>query len=329
MKILVTGGAGYIGCVLVPKLLERGYDVTIIDTMWFGTKGIDDIKSKKFTVIKGDIRDKNTLDIATQKQDAVIHLAAISNDPCTELNHNLTYQVNYWATKELVEIAKRNGVTRFINASTSSVYGVKKEENVTEDLKLEPLTVYSKTKAMAEEFILNANDDNFTGVVLRPATACGYAPRMRLDLVVNILTAHAVNNRKIIVFGGEQKRPNIHVENIADIYVMLVELEKEKIAGQIFNAGYENHTVLTLANMVKQEIGNDIPIEIKESDDPRSYHISSEKLTRITGYRPKKTIQDAIRDMKQAFEDGRIIDWKDNKYYNIKTMKELGIHNEN
>ena len=326
MKVLVTGGAGYVGSVLVPKLLEKEHKVTVLDKMMFGRMGLDGISNSNLEIIEGDIRDINLVKNATKDIDSVIHLAAISNDPCSELDHNLTKEVNYDATVNLVKAAKKNGVKRFINVSTSSVYGIKEEPNVTEDLKLEPLTIYSKAKAWGEKAVKECNDDNFTTVNIRPATACGYSPRMRLDLVVNILTSHAIMNRKIIVFGGEQKRPNIHVDDITDLYILMLELPKEKIAGEEFNAGFENHTVMKLAEMVKDVVGSDIEIEVKPTDDPRSYHISSEKLTRMTGYKPKKGIRNAIVDIKDAFEQGKISNWKHINYYNVKKMIALGVN---
>ncbi|HUW44059.1 MAG TPA: SDR family oxidoreductase, partial [Bacillota bacterium] len=237
--VLVTGGAGYAGSVLVPKLLERGYNVRVLDLMMFGSQGLDPVKNR-CEIMEGDIRDSRLVEKCLEGVDSVIHLAAISNDPCSELDHELTKQVNYDATENLVNLAKEKKITRFIFASSSSVYGIKKEPNVTEDLFLEPLTIYSKTKAMAEEFIKKNSDDNFAAVNIRPATICGYSPRMRLDLAVNILTEHAINKGRITVFGGEQKRPNIHIEDITDYYADLLTVSKEKITGKSFNAGSEN-----------------------------------------------------------------------------------------
>ena len=322
---MVTGGAGHVGCVLVPKLLRENYRVIVLDTMFFGDEGLKDLPRENLEIIKGDIRDKDLVDRLTRDVDGVIHLAAISNDPSSELDPKLTEEVNHLGTVDLVRISKENGVKRFINVSSSSVYGIKNEPKVTEDLKLEPLTIYSKTKAWAEEEVKKYNDENFTTVNIRPATVCGYSPRMRLDLVVNILTAHAIMNRKIIVFGGKQKRPNIHIQDITDLYVEMLKYSDEKISGEVFNAGYENHTVMELAEMVREVVGDDVEIEIQPTNDPRSYHISSEKLTRVTGFKPKRTIRDAIIDVKEAFEDGRISNWKDPKYYNVKRMKEIEV----
>jgi len=322
-KILVTGGAGYVGSILVPKLLNKNYKVTVLDKMWFGSQGIDYIKNDDLKIIKGDTRDKTLINKITKNIDTVIHLAAISNDPCSELDHNLTKEVNYEATVNLVQTAKKNGVQRFINISTASVYGIKDDPNVTEDLSLEPLTIYSKTKSDAEQKVKECNNHKITTVNLRPSTACGYSPRMRLDLVVNILTSHAIMNRKILVFGGSQKRPNIHIQDITDLYLMMVDYPKEKIAGEAFNLAFENHTVMGLAELVKRVIGEDVEIEVQPTDDPRSYHVSSEKITRVTGYKPKRTIKDAILEIKDAFNQGKITNWKDINYYNVKKMKAI------
>jgi len=256
-NILITGGAGHVGCVLVPKLLKEGYQVRVLDIMWFGDEGLDEVKNNKnLKIMKGDIRDKATLKKSLKDIDIVIHLAAISNDPCAELDPNLTIETNYKATFNLVKLAKKQGIKRFIYASTSSVYGIKKDPQVTEDLKLEPLTIYSKTKADAEKVIQKENSRDFVTVIIRPATVCGYSPRMRLDLVVNILSSHAIMNRKIKVFGGKQKRPNIHIEDMTDLYLLMTKLPKDKIAGKIFNAGFENYSVSKLAQIVKKVICN-------------------------------------------------------------------------
>jgi nucleoside-diphosphate-sugar epimerase len=325
-SILVTGGAGYVGCVLVPKLLKKGYIVTVLDNMLFGDKGLNNVgNNPNLKIIEGDIRDASIVEKSLNGVDSVIHLAAISNDPCGDLDPKITREVNYEAVSTLVRLAKKKEIDRFINVSTSSVYGIKNEPNVTEELSLEPLTIYSKTKAEAEKIVLAANNDNFSTVNIRPATVCGYSPRMRLDLIVNILTSHAINKRKIIVYGGKQKRPNVHIDDITDLYTNLVEIPKDKIAGDVFNAGYENHTVLELAEMVKKIIGEDVSIEIQPTTDPRSYHISSEKIKKKLGFEPKRTIKDGVRDLKKAFESGLISDIYDTNYYNVKRMKQLTI----
>ena len=221
-RVLVTGGAGYVGAVLVPQLLERGYRVRVLDLYLYGDDVLRSVESHpSLEQIKGDIRDRSLLERVMPGCDAVIHLACISNDPSFELNPELGKSINYDAFFDLVAVAKDSGVKRFIYASSSSVYGVKSDDNVTEDLPLEPLTDYSKYKALCEEVLLKAQSPDFTTVVLRPATVCGYSPRLRLDLTVNILTNHAVNSGRITVFGGDQKRPNIHIDDMADVYLRL------------------------------------------------------------------------------------------------------------
>ena len=322
-RVLVTGGAGYVGSVLVPKLINQGYDVRVLDIMYF-PGGLDSVKDK-IEIIQGDIRDKEILEKSLKGVDYVIHLAAISNDPCSDLNPELTKQVNYEATKNLVELSKEAGVKRFIYASSSSVYGVKQEENVTEDLSLEPLTIYSQTKVWSEQAVREANDENFTTVILRPATVCGYSPRLRLDLALNTLTENAINKGKITVHGGEQKRPNIHIEDVTDYYLALLKIPKEKISGKTFNAGYENHPVMDIAKIVKGVIGNHVAIEKTDTKDLRSYHISSEKIKKELSLIPLKTIQDAVIDLKNAFQEGKIPNPENSIYRNIERMKELKI----
>ena len=325
--ILVTGGAGYVGAVLVPKLLQKGYRVKVLDLYLYGEDVLSSVKDDpNLQEIKGDIRDQALLQSAMQDVDAVIHLACISNDPSYELDPQLGKSINYDAFIPLVKIAKAKGVQRFIYASSSSVYGIKDEPSVTEDLSLEPLTDYSKFKAECEKILLDEQSDKFVATVIRPSTVCGFSTRLRLDLTVNILTNHAINKGKITVFGGEQKRPNIHIEDMTDLYPFLLEQQPKKVAGEIFNAGYENYRVLDIANMVKQTLGGSIPIEITPTNDNRSYHVSSEKITNKLGFVAKHTIQDAVIDLKKAFDDGFIPDPFENiKYYNIKTMQQVAL----
>ncbi|MFA5088743.1 MAG: SDR family oxidoreductase [Candidatus Omnitrophota bacterium] len=327
-NIFVTGGAGYVGAVLIPKLLQEGYHVKCLDLYIYGEDVLSSVKGHpNLKQIKGDIRDSDLLEKEIPGTDAVIHLACISNDPSYELNPALGKSINYDAFISLVGISKKNQVKRFIYASSSSVYGVKDEPDVTEDLPLEPLTDYSKYKALCEEYLLKQQDKEFTVLILRPATVCGYSPRMRLDLTVNILTNHAVNKGVITVFGGGQKRPNIHIEDISDLYVHALKYPKEKISGKIFNAGYENYSLDEIADLVRKVIGRkDIKIEHHSTDDNRSYHISSEKIKKELGFAPKHTIEDAIRDLKKAFEAGKLPgSLEDIKYYNIKTMQALNL----
>ena len=326
-RILVTGGAGYVGAVLVPKLLDKGYQVRVLDLYIFGEHVLDTIKTHpNLEQIKGDIRDQKTLEKVIPGCDAVIHLACISNDPSFELNPVLGKSVNYNAFTPLVEISYNRGVRRFIYASSSSVYGVKKEENVTENMPLEPLTNYSKYKAICEGILQRYQSSDFITVILRPATVCGYSPRLRLDLTVNILTNHAVNNRKITVLGGQQMRPNIHIEDITDLYVKALEWPNEAINGKIFNVGYQNHRVMEIAEIVRDVVGKDVEIVTTPTDDNRSYHISSEKIKRELGFVPKHTIEDAVCDLVVAFRSGKIPNpMTDNRYYNIKMMQALSL----
>ncbi len=327
-KVFVTGGAGYVGAVLVPKLLKAGYEVKVLDLYLYGEDVFHEYKSHPHLIeIKGDLRDVALLEREIAGMDAVIHLACISNDPSYELNPALGKSINYDAFLPLVAIAKQHKVSRFIFASSSSVYGLKDDPHVTEDLPLAPLTDYSKYKAMCEKHLLAEQAKDFIVVILRPATVCGYSPRLRLDLTVNILTNHAINKGLITVFGGKQKRPNIHIEDVTDLYVQTLELPPEKIAGQIFNAGYENHTLDEIADMVRQVIKNPhLKIVHQTTDDNRSYHISSEKIGQALGFRPRHTIEHAVADLKQAFAEGKIPDaMTDSKYYNIKTMQKMEL----
>lgn len=321
--VLVTGGAGYVGSVLVPKLLAAGYRVKVLDLYLYGDDVLPGVRAhRNLEEIKGDIRDRKLLQASIPGCDAVIHLACISNDPSFELDPGLGKSINYDAFFSLVDISRDVGVRRFIYASSSSVYGIKDEQDVTEDLPLEPLTDYSKYKAMCEEVLLEKRAPGFTTLILRPATVCGYSPRLRLDLTVNILTNHAVNNRLIKVFGGRQTRPNIHIEDMASLYVQALEWPEEKTDGRVFNAGYENRRVAEIAEMVRGIVGSDVQIVTTPTDDNRSYHISSEKIRRELGFVPQHTIEDAVRGLVTAFETGKIPDpMTDIRYYNIKTMQ--------
>jgi len=325
--VLVTGGAGYVGAVLVPKLLAKGYKVKVLDLYLYGEDVFDAVKGNpNLEHIKGDIRDHGLLERVIPGCEAVIHLACISNDPSFELDLELGKSINYDAFIDLVKVSKARGVRRFVYASSSSVYGIKDVQNVTEDLALEPLTDYSKYKAMCEDVLMKERVPGFTTLIVRPATVCGYSPRLRLDLTVNILTSHAVTNRQIKVFGGDQMRPNIHVDDMADFYIKSLEWPDASIDGKIYNVGYHNHKVRDIANMVKGVIGEDVKIITTPTDDNRSYHVSSDKIKRELGFAPKRDIEDAVRDLAAAFEDGRIPDaMTDDRYYNIKRMQRLSL----
>ena len=326
-KVLVTGGAGYVGSALVPKLLGAGHKVPVLDLYLygdsvFGTAG----EHPKLRQVRGDLRQPAVVADALEGCDAVIHLACISNDPSFELDPVLGRSINLDAFRPLVRAAKAAGVERFVYASSSSVYGIKDEAEVTEELALEPLTDYSKYKAMCEEILEAEREPGFVTVTLRPATVCGYARRLRLDLTVNILTNHAVNKRRIRVFGGAQKRPNIHVEDISDLYLRCLGYPERLIDGKVFNAGYENHAILEIAEVVREVVGPDVEIAPEPSDDLRSYHVSSERIARELGYRPRLSIRDAVEGLAAAFAAGRVPEpMTDKAYYNIKTMQAAGL----
>jgi nucleoside-diphosphate-sugar epimerase len=326
-RVLVTGGAGYVGSRLVPKLLDAGHSVNVLDLYLYGEATLAAARDNpNLTEVKGDLRDPDAVERALRGCDAVIHLACISNDPSFELDPDLGRSINYDAFRPLVQAAKKAGVKRFIYASSSSVYGLKSEPNVTEDMPLEPLTDYSKYKALCEQVLEEERTDGFTTLILRPATVCGYSPRLRLDLTVNILTSHAVNNGRIRVFGGSQLRPNIHIEDMTDLYVSCLALPNGQIDGKVFNAGYENRSVLDIAEMVRDVVGSSVGIGVEPTDDLRSYHISSARIERELCFRPKHTIPVAIEALAGAFDDGRIPDaMTDPRYYNIRTMQEAGL----
>ena len=327
-KVFVTGGAGYVGSVLVPKLLDSGYHVKVLDLYIYGNDVLDAVKNHpNLEQVKGDLRDRDLLEKSIPGCDAVIHLACISNDPSFELDPELGKSINYDAFTPLVEISRDSGVRRFVYASSSSVYGIKEEENVTEELSLEPLTDYSKYKALCEEILLRYQSRDFTTVIVRPATVCGYSPRLRLDLTVNILTNHAVNLGRITVFGGEQKRPNIHIEDITNLYVDLLSRPDEQVAGKVWNAGYENHRIREIAEIVRNVVGKEnVEIVTTPTDDLRSYHISSEKIECDLGFVPKHTIEDAVQGLCDAFASGKISNPMDDiRYYNVKMMQAIGL----
>ena len=326
--VLVTGGAGYVGCRLVPWLLDAGYAVVVYDLMLFGSGGLP--QHPHLRVIRGDIRDTEGFSAALQGVRSVIHLACISNDPSFELEPALSRSINFDCFEPLVAACKSAGVRRFVYASTSSVYGVSDAPEVTEEHPLVPLTDYNKYKGLCEPILLRYQSPEFTTVILRPATVCGYSPRMRFDLTVNILTNHAVNRGVVTVFGGAQKRPNIHIEDLADLYVRLLEYPTERVAGETFNAGYQNHPVAELAEMVRRVVELEMPerapvrVETSPSNDLRSYHVSSKKIAQRLGYVPTRTIEDAIRDLCRAFREGRFPDsLTDDRYVNVRMVKRM------
>ncbi len=328
-NVLVTGGAGYVGSLLTPQLIELGYSVSVYDIMYFGHEFLPK-KHPSLEVIQGDIRDVARLDLALKGIDVVINLACISNDASFELDEKLSTSINLDAFEPMVVASKRAGVKRFIYASSSSVYGVSDSPDVTEEHPLVPLTLYNKYKGMCEPLLWKHQSKDFVCVTIRPATLCGYAPRQRLDLSVNILTNHAINAGKITVFGGSQKRPNLHVQDMCELYKLLLEVPDEKIAGQTFNAGFQNLSIMEIAQIAKRVVQQefpdkgDIPIITTPTDDIRSYHVNSDKIQRVLGFKPQHNVEDAVRDLCKAFKAGRLPNsMQDTFYFNVRRLKEL------
>jgi nucleoside-diphosphate-sugar epimerase len=328
-KLFITGGAGYCGSRLVPQLLDEGHSVTVYDILYFGSDFLP-LNHPKLKVVKGDIRDAARIEKECAGHDIFISLACVSNDASFELDEELSTSVNMDAFEPMVLAAKKAGIKRFIYASSSSVYGVSDQMNVTEDHPLVPLTLYNKYKGLCEPILKKHTDENFVGVIFRPATVCGYAPRLRLDLSVNILTNHAVTNDKITVFGGSQLRPNLHVQDYCDVVKLLMEAPDAKVANETFNVGNQNLSIMDIALLVKKVVAEQFP-EKKEiavvttpSDDLRSYHINSDKIKNALGFVPKRSIEDAVRDLCDAFKAGKIpMSFEDDRYYNVKRLKRL------
>jgi nucleoside-diphosphate-sugar epimerase len=328
-KIFITGGGGYCGSLLVPTLLDLGHQITVYDVMFF-TDNFLPKNNKNLKIIKGDIRESKKIEYECKDHDIFINLACISNDASFELDENLSTSINLHAFEPMVLAAKRSGIKRFIYASSSSVYGVSKKKNVTEEHELVPLTLYNKYKGMCEPLLLKHTNKKFIGVVFRPATVCGYAPRLRLDLSVNILTNLAISKEKITVFGGEQLRPNLHVKDYCNAVIALINAEDDKINNQIFNVGYQNLSIKEIAQIVKKIVQTNFPekkhieIETTKSDDNRSYHINSEKIKNILNFEPKLTIEDAVNDLCKQFKLGKIKNSLDDDiFYNVRTLKKI------
>ena len=323
-KIFITGGAGYVGCSLVDKLIEKNYEVTVLDLCLYGDNVFKD--KSKVNLIKGDIRNQKLLSNNLPGHYAVIHLACISNDPSFELNPLLGKSINLDAFEPLIKISKDSGVSRFIYASSSSVYGIKEDMNVTEDVLLEPITDYSKFKALCEEICIKYSSKDFITTIIRPATVCGFSKRQRFDLVVNILTNLGINTGQITVFGGKQLRPNIHINDMVDAYLNVLGQEEKKVNTKIYNVGYENQPVIELANLVKKNIEQKVEIIQTETNDNRSYHISSQKIKNELGFANKYSIEDAIIGIKEAFKRNEFVDsLKNDNYFNVKMMKKINL----
>ena len=326
-NVMVTGGAGYVGAVLVPQLLEAGHRVSVLDLYLYGKEVLDGVRGHPgLTEVEGDIRDPVAVAKALTGCDAVIHLACISNDPSFELDPELGRSINLDAFRPLVRAAKQAGARRFIYASSSSVYGVKEDMEVTEDVPLEPLTDYSRFKVRCEEILEEERQPGFVTLTIRPATVCGYSPRQRLDVVVNILTNLAFHTGRIKVFGGSQLRPNIHIADMVEVYLRALQWDDAQIDGRIYNAGYENHSVLQLAEIVKAGVGPHVTMEVLPTNDPRSYHVSSDKIRRELGFTPGHTIEQAVRGLVDAFQAGKLPNALDDpRYFNIKLMQRVAL----
>lgn len=328
-SVFITGGAGYCGSLLVPQLLAEGYRVTVYDAMFFGDYFLPK-NHPNLKVVQGDIRDIGLLAKTVAGHDAFVSLACISNDASFELDAKLSTSINLDAFEPMVIAAKKANVKRFVYASSSSVYGVSDKPNVTEDHQLVPLTLYNKYKGMCEPILRNHTNEDFVGVTFRPATICGYAPRQRFDLSVNILTNHAINANLITVFGGSQLRPNLHIQDYCDAVKLFLNAPAEKVQNEIFNVGSQNMTIMQIAELVRDVVSQEFPeketlgIVTKQSDDIRSYHIDLDKIRRVLGFVPKKTIGDAVRDLCNAFKDGKFKDsMNDDRYFNVKRLKRL------
>jgi nucleoside-diphosphate-sugar epimerase len=313
MNILVTGGCGYVGSRLTQSLLEQGHAVTVVDTMWFGNYLEP---HPALTLIEADVRQPD--DIPMTGIESIIHLANVANDPCSDLDPKLSWEVNVLATMLLVEKAIASGVRQIIYASSGSVYGIKDEPEVTEDLPLVPISDYNKTKMISERVLLSYAD-RITVQCIRPATVCGFSPRMRLDLSVNMLTMQALTNGRITVFGGDQTRPNIHVEDLVRVYLHFLEVGDG--ATGIYNAGFENLSIMEIAERAADLI--DAEIVVTPSNDPRSYRLSSQKLL-DTGFAPIKTVSDAMSEVIEVTKSGQLID--EDSCYNLRVMKSKHVN---
>lgn len=330
-SILITGGAGYVGSLLVPALLADGHRVTVYDTMWFGNSFLP-LDDPRLTLVQGDIRDAERFRDTVAGHDVVINLACISNDASFELDEDLSTSVNLDAFRPMVLASKEAGVRRFIHASSSSVYGVSDSPDVTEDHPLVPLTLYNQYKGETEPMLFDEVTGDFVGVVVRPATLCGYAPRQRLDLSVNILTNHGFHNGVIKVFGGAQMRPNLHVKDMVEAYRVVLAADDEVVQGEVFNCGFQNMSIADIAELVAEIVPRyrpefpDIAIETTPSNDQRSYHVNSDKITRVLGFRPRYSAADAVSDLCEAFTQGLLPDsFDDTRYFNVRRMKELEV----
>jgi nucleoside-diphosphate-sugar epimerase len=294
--------------VLTQQFLDEGHEICVVDTQWFGNH----LKPHpRLSILKQDVRDTDAIPL--DGVEAVIHLANIANDPGVELNPTLSWEVNVLATQQLGDRAARAGVKQFLFASSGSVYGVKDEPQVTEDLPLVPISAYNKTKMVAERALLSYADAMQIHCI-RPATVCGYSPRMRLDVSVNMLTMQALKNGEMTVFGGQQTRPNIHIRDMVNVYWHF--LTNPGLPSGAYNAGFENISIMEIAERVVEQAP--AKITVTESNDPRSYRVNSDRLL-ATGFRPKKTVDDAIRELVHRYRSGELKD--EDRFHNLKWMQ--------
>lgn len=331
-RVIVLGSNGYVGSYLVPHLLAEGYKVVAFDIQWFGDAGLPKEKdNENLTIIKGDIRDIDAVSKAAKDCDAAIMLACISNDVSCNIDEKLSEEINIHAFEPCVIALKKSGVKRFIYASSSSVYGINDLPDVTEDCELVPVTLYNRSKMLCEKALWPHHDDNFTCVVLRPATVCGPAPRMRFDLTVNIMTRDAVCKDIVTVFGGSQKRPNLHIKDMVECYKLMLKAPKQLIAGQTFNVGRQNMTVKDIADLIAETVGKEmkkkVEVKVEGFTDNRSYKVNSDKITKVLGFVPKYSVEDAIRDITYRFQDGYWKDALENKIYTnvLQYVQEYGM----
>ena len=300
------------GSRLVPTLCDLGHEVKVIDAQWFGNFLTN---RQNLVIIKKTIAEITEKDLVGI--DYVIHLANIANDPGVELNPVLSWEINTLNVTQLLNLCKKVGIKKFLNASSGSVYGVKSEPKVTEDLELTPISVYNKTKMVAERIVMSFAE-HFNVYNIRPATVCGFSPRMRFDVVVNMFVWQAYSRRKITVLGGDQIRPNIHIDDMVKVYEHF--LFGPDITSGDYNAGFENISIREIATFINSKFGAEI--EYLPSNDPRSYRQDSTKLIE-TGFTPTKTVSDAILELWTRLETKQIID--DDRWYTVKTMKKLGL----
>lgn len=321
--IVATGGGGYIGAVLVPELLEDGHTVTVLDRFLFGTGPLEAVRDHpRLTLVEGDVRDAALVrDTLAGDVDAVIHLAAISNDPSSELDPDVTRSINGEACARLMADAKRAGVERFLYASSASVYGIKETPDVTEELELDPITLYARCKADGEEVLNDLVDDDFVGVSVRSATVCGDSPRLRLDLTINLLTDQALRLGWIRVFGGTQQRPNIHLRDLTRFYRLLLDADAAAVNGEAFNVSHENASVMALAEMIRDEVDPELEIRTEPTDDLRSYHLSAGKAREVLGFEPEHELVEAVRELEARYQGEQDPEPDDDWYRNVRWMK--------